>query len=61
LKEKYENTGMVRIPRISSEEEDADTNTKLMPRQKLTKKIDELEKKFDSDLNNTNKNKKQKK
>jgi hypothetical protein len=59
-KEKYENTGMVRIPRIGSEMEEPDTNTKLLPRQKLTNKIDEIEKKFDSDLENNKNNKKKK-
>ena len=56
---KYEETKMIKIPKVKTPTEGVreETSTQLLPRQKLSNKLDEIEKNLDKHLNEKNNSK----
>ena len=49
---KYEETKMIKLPKVKHQEAaHEETSTQLLPRQKLSNKLDEIEKNLDKHLN----------
>jgi len=52
---KYEETKMIKLPRVNPKEPvHEETSTQLLPRQKLSNKLDEIEKNLDKHLEDKN-------
>lgn len=55
---KYEETKMIKLPKVKGQEVvHEETSTQLLPRQKLSNKLDEIEKNLDKHLNDKNSSK----
>lgn len=56
---KYEETKMIKIPKVKTPAEvpHEETSTQLLPRQKLSNKLDEIEKNLDKHLSEKNNSK----